>query len=320
MKVRTFREIIVDFLRFVTTLDGKMWLTLKTLFLRPGELTLAFERGQHAKYIMPWRLVFLTVVLSLLMGAVLPDNSPKSTDFSNQQRFSSFAQNAVLHETYNRLDSIAQTQPDSVQRGIRVALGMLDTMNGIGRISRDSFWCLGPAGGYNFLFYSDTIAVAKHDFFWQNDDALREKYGLNWFQIRAVSNTFANTAELESRSSDMFEKNMSWILLAHAVVFAGFMALFYRRKAWQMHFVFNLHTACFFTLSIQLMEVLPYNSGIRLGLYFVILMIYNWYSYRHFYQPKGWRRYAGFAAYTTGFFLVFMSIVVSIIAFWDRIM
>ncbi len=308
----------MDFLRFLTTLDGKMWLTLKTLFLLPGELTLAFERGQHAKYIVPWRLVFLTVVITFLVSAILPDIAERNNS-KNTPRFGFFTQNAVLHEAYERMDSIAQTQPDSVRRHIQTAMTVLDTINHIGKISRDSFWCLGPANGYNLFWYSDTIMVAKHDFFMLQNDALREKYNLTWLQIRAVNSSFANDGDRDRQTTQLYEKNFSWILLAHAVLFASLMALFYRRKVWQMHFVFNLHTACFFTLSSLLMELFPWSASVQWSIYVVILLVYGWYSYRRFYQPKGWRRYTGFAAYTIGYLSVFILMLGMIFLIWGRL-
>jgi hypothetical protein len=319
IKVRTFKEIVVDFLRFVTTLDGKMWLTLKTLFTRPGELTLAFERGQHARYIVPWRLVFLTVVISFLLDKIIPDMSDKDRA-NNYPRYDAYDQHMVNRKLYLKLDSIAVSQPDSVQQSLRMALGIMDTISPLGKLSSDSLWCLGPAGGYNIFSYSDTLKVSKDDYFALDQKALKKKYGFTHLQAKAVEYVFSGLRARSDHQDNLLDNNFSWILLGHSVLFASVLALFYRRKVWQMHFIFNLHTCCFFTLTSEVLDGVPFgNSGTRLLIYLFALMVYNWFSYKHFYKPTGWRKNFGFFVYSLGFFIVLLLLVGILFSMTDRI-
>lgn len=62
---RLMQDVVVD--QF--SLDGKLPLTLKALFFRPGALTLAYLDGQGKRYVHPFRLyLFSSLLFFLLLG------------------------------------------------------------------------------------------------------------------------------------------------------------------------------------------------------------------------------------------------------------
>ncbi len=66
---KPFWELIEDFLHSVLHFDGRMWLTLRALFLKPGQLTLDWIDGRQVRHVPPIRLfIFTTLVLVLTLA------------------------------------------------------------------------------------------------------------------------------------------------------------------------------------------------------------------------------------------------------------
>ncbi|MCH8685818.1 DUF3667 domain-containing protein [Pedomonas mirosovicensis] len=85
---RPFWEILEDFLHTVIHFDGRLWRTLRSLFLRPGEMTADWADGRQARYMPPIRLfiftsLILVTVLTLsdvaLLRLVPQGNAPAAT-------------------------------------------------------------------------------------------------------------------------------------------------------------------------------------------------------------------------------------------------
>lgn len=73
---RPIWEIAEDFLHSVVHFDGRLWQTLRSLFLRPGEMTQDWADGRQNRYVPPIRLfiftsLILVIVLSLSDVALL---------------------------------------------------------------------------------------------------------------------------------------------------------------------------------------------------------------------------------------------------------
>lgn len=63
---RPFWEIVEDFLHSVVHFDGRLWQTLRSLFLRPGEMTQDWADGRQARYVPPIRLFIFTSLLLVI--------------------------------------------------------------------------------------------------------------------------------------------------------------------------------------------------------------------------------------------------------------
>ncbi|BDU71970.1 DUF3667 domain-containing protein [Mesoterricola silvestris] len=60
------KEAVLEFFN----LDSRLVATLRLLFLRPGELTLAYFAGHRARFLPPFRLyVFVSILLFMLLGS-----------------------------------------------------------------------------------------------------------------------------------------------------------------------------------------------------------------------------------------------------------
>lgn len=69
---RPIWEIAEDFLHTIVHFDGRLWMTLRSLFLRPGEMTLNWADGRQARYVPPIRL-FIFTSLILVITLTLSD-------------------------------------------------------------------------------------------------------------------------------------------------------------------------------------------------------------------------------------------------------
>lgn len=93
---RPLQELIGEIARETFDLDGRAWLTVKTLFLRPGHLTKEFLAGKRRSYTPPLRLyLFISVTFFVLMawvasqGLMLEQGQSPELDAAVQARFMS---------------------------------------------------------------------------------------------------------------------------------------------------------------------------------------------------------------------------------------
>lgn len=67
----TMRDLAAEFFGELTSFDGKLWRTLRTLFLHPGELTVAFFAGRRVSYLSPVKLYLTCSLLGFLSGPMV---------------------------------------------------------------------------------------------------------------------------------------------------------------------------------------------------------------------------------------------------------
>jgi hypothetical protein len=72
----TFWEFVHEFVGHYISLEGRLWPTLRDLFLRPGALTVAYLRGQRTRYVLPLRLFLSASFVFFLLARVLGDPDP----------------------------------------------------------------------------------------------------------------------------------------------------------------------------------------------------------------------------------------------------
>lgn len=73
--VLTIGEVFHDVVHSVLHLDSRVWRTLHSLLLRPGELSSAFIAGQRQRYLPPFRLYLVISVAFFALTAMLPQSS-----------------------------------------------------------------------------------------------------------------------------------------------------------------------------------------------------------------------------------------------------
>lgn len=65
--IRQFRSVVGDFLDTVFEYDSRIWRTLVPLYFQPGTITLDFIAGRRVRYVTPFRLTFVMLVVALLV-------------------------------------------------------------------------------------------------------------------------------------------------------------------------------------------------------------------------------------------------------------
>ena len=71
--VLSLREVLGDVTHSVLHLDSRVWRTLRSLVLKPGQLTNEFIAGRHQLYLPPFRLYLVVSVLYFALSALLPE-------------------------------------------------------------------------------------------------------------------------------------------------------------------------------------------------------------------------------------------------------
>jgi hypothetical protein len=80
----SFKELLSELLHETFNFDSKLLRTIRTLFLKPGYLSLEYLRGKRVKYITPFRLYLIISILFFLLlnfkNFILPDLSKAYQD------------------------------------------------------------------------------------------------------------------------------------------------------------------------------------------------------------------------------------------------
>ena len=75
---RSLGALLHDAWHLLTHVDARLWLTLKTLVLRPGLLTLEYFAGRRARYVPPFQLYLVVSVLLFALPPFLEHFEPRS--------------------------------------------------------------------------------------------------------------------------------------------------------------------------------------------------------------------------------------------------
>ena len=72
-QVLTMHDVAHDVVHSALHLDSRVWRTLRTLVLKPGELTKEFIRGRRQRYLPPFRLYLIISVAFFAVSSLLPE-------------------------------------------------------------------------------------------------------------------------------------------------------------------------------------------------------------------------------------------------------
>jgi hypothetical protein len=85
--IRHFKSIVADFLDTVLEYDSRIWRTLLPLYFQPGRLTRDFVAGKRMRFVTPFRLAFVLLVLAfLVLQLVVAPVSPALTQAGQVSR------------------------------------------------------------------------------------------------------------------------------------------------------------------------------------------------------------------------------------------
>jgi len=71
--IMTIADVTHDVVHSALHLDSRVWRTLRSLVLRPGELTNEFIAGKRARYLPPFRLYLVISIAFFAISSLLPD-------------------------------------------------------------------------------------------------------------------------------------------------------------------------------------------------------------------------------------------------------
>jgi Protein of unknown function (DUF3667)/zinc-ribbon domain len=113
--IRQFFLDSLDSLFHITSFQGKLWQTVKAIFIRPGQLTIDYLAGRRARYVAPMRLyLYVSLLFFLLLGA-FADEQLKRQKTSGSAKFIT----TDLHEDYS-LDWLIRPDTLLEARGLEV--------------------------------------------------------------------------------------------------------------------------------------------------------------------------------------------------------
>jgi hypothetical protein len=118
----TAHELAGDAFSELAGWDGKVAATLRTLFLRPGELTRVLLEGKRARYISPVRLYLTCSLVYFLVAAIVP--TPADMQFDVEVGFGSpggettAADGAIAKAISSGLTSLTDAERAALESGI----------------------------------------------------------------------------------------------------------------------------------------------------------------------------------------------------------
>lgn len=81
----TVKDVIAEAWDELSGWDGRLMLTIRTLLLRPGELTKASAEGRRARYVRPLRVYLTASVLYFLIAAATPTVTTRQAVIPGEQ-------------------------------------------------------------------------------------------------------------------------------------------------------------------------------------------------------------------------------------------
>ncbi len=88
-KLRSLHYILSDIIEDLTSVDGKLWRTLKSILLKPGQLEYDYHLGRRVNYLKPITLFFVLNVL-FVMFSPISDFYVTLIDQVSLQQYSSY--------------------------------------------------------------------------------------------------------------------------------------------------------------------------------------------------------------------------------------
>ena len=94
-KLRSLHYILSDIIEDLTSVDGKLWQTLKSIILKPGQLEYDYHVGRRVQYLKPITLFFVLNVL-FVMFSPISDFYVTLIDQVSLQQYSAYIKPVLL--------------------------------------------------------------------------------------------------------------------------------------------------------------------------------------------------------------------------------
>lgn len=248
--VLSMHEVVGDVTHSLLHLDSRVWNTLRTLVLKPGQLTNEFIVGRHQRYLPPFRLYLVISVLFFALSALLPDAQMVHVNAEGDTVIAYGVSPPPAADTAGAADPAAATR-EHAAREPRQALDGVVTTPGTPEVV-----------GHSTEFVAGTV----------EGKGGRADCNVNVLPGLPRLNTLLSEACLKAQADNGRRLGQLFLSAAPKLMFfflplmAGVTMLFYwrPRRLYAEHLVAFLHSHAFVFLALAVMSVV--NAIIRLDL------------------------------------------------------
>lgn len=276
----SFLHLVKHVFEDITHFDSKFLNTVKTLFLKPGQLTLEYLHGKRVKYVPPVRLfIFTSFVFFVFIGILKhkPDGHKK--------------QNTLEHYIEQVQDSVLpdSSEQDDFLNGFKE--GMQTVHNNTDRQDEDTD--ILRTGLINIkLNKKDTLTGAKQEFedigsdaeaYLRKQDSLPEEKKDGYFsrklKLFILENKHKTSDEFKEEFNEKFYHKMHYWIFILFPFFALVMKLYYLKNNmyYSEYLIFGFHFHTIILLVLLLITIIHYYtdySAYGWGLLAVVLYLF----------------------------------------------
>jgi hypothetical protein len=271
-----FLHMVFHFFADYFHYDNKFWLTLKTLFLKPGKVTSEFNAGKRVKYLNPIQLyIFVTTICFLFIFNGGGSNKKQKSE----------PKPAVSALSTDSLTEHQKTVPDSIKEEKENADMIIDD-DGV----NFSFGSFSPE--YNNRKSYDSAQASMPE---SERDGFIERYFIH--KNYEVDQKYEQSETVNSLYLEKLLHNIPKLFFILLPFFALLLKLAYIRRPYLYidHIIFSLHFHSVLFICMGLIKVimnqLP-NDNMDGVIFFALILglsIYLFVALKHVYQSPIWK-------------------------------
>jgi hypothetical protein len=313
-------HLISHFFEDLTHFDGKFFITVKDLILRPGFLTREYVAGRRMTYLNPIRMyIFISAIFFLALFASSSESNDEHQDENThavniyrQQLADSLrsAKTDSLHAGFNRT---LATRLDTVKtRSTNESLGLKYSTSGIVLIDIEE-------NKYNTVREYDSIQRTL-------PDTAKDKGIMHWIMRNNVRQKEKHGGRTRLHLEVDIRHDIPKLMFVLLPLFALYVGWFYNRKKYYYvnHVIFSVHfhsfVFLFFLLLLLLNLVIPgeWTGMILSAIAVVVVFIYLIAALRGMYGQSYWLALVKGLAITVVYFITFtvVSTLLMISSLW----
>jgi hypothetical protein len=253
----TVGHLVRHFFEDITHFDGKFFVTIKDLIIRPGFLTREYVAGRRMSYLNPIRMyIFISAIFFIALFASTDEASPQPEDHAYGVNL--FRQKVA--------DSLRSAKGDSLQRLFNGKMAArLDSLKPAKDSSQDLNLNYGSAGmvkiditenKYNTLREYDSVQRTL-------PDTAKDQGMMHWILRNNVRQKEKHDGRNKVHIEVDVHHDIPKIMFLILPLFALYVSWFYSRKKYYYvnHAIFSVHFHCFifllFLFMLLLAKVIP---------------------------------------------------------------
>lgn len=315
----TFWGMVTHFFYDITHFDGKFFVTLKDLFVKPGFLSAEYIKGRRVTYLHPIRMYIFTSALFFLVFFMLNGGSDM-LEVKGDNPYTPAERESALQRLEKSLD-----RDSSDKRLLELRERLADTSHPFRPSDAipymGNFNILSPLGSRSYRTVREYDSVQKVLPAVEQDGWLKRLWNRKSAELNEkYPNNF--DASFRKKMGDKFLHMLSYLLFVSLPFFAGLLKLLYIRRKdffYADHGVFTIHhyiLSFILLLLIFLWNGLAAWTGWKLFGWLIALTVIAWPVYlykamRRFYRQRRAKTMVKFVLLNfMGFFMLVLLFVV----------